>query len=95
MIKKQFNKFQKLSIKNMLKTYKSNKCIRAGLLWGAFMYLSITFLLPLLRGENITLAGVIIGIPLWLMGGLFWGYSMNNLNNLHKTDELKEDLENE
>jgi hypothetical protein len=83
--------FRKLSFKKILKSYKSHKWIRHGLSWGVFMYLSTVFLFPLLRGKKITMMAVLIGIPLWIIGGLAFGYSMNN----SKTDEPEEDLENE
>ncbi|GHT69115.1 hypothetical protein AGMMS50239_35380 [Bacteroidia bacterium] len=94
MIKKQLNRFRKLSIKNRLKTYKSNKWIRSGLLWGAFMYLSTVIFFPLFNGEKITMSAIWIGIPLWVIGGLAFGYTLMN-NTINKTDESKENLENE
>jgi hypothetical protein len=67
---KQLDRFRKLSFKNLLKSYKNHKWIRIGLSWGAFMYLSTVLLFPFLRGEKVSLFGVLIGIPLWVMGGL-------------------------
>jgi hypothetical protein len=61
-----------------MKSCKSHKWIRVGLLWGLFMYLFNVLLFPLLRGEKITLAGIVIGIPLWIIGGLFFGSCTQN-----------------
>lgn len=47
-----------------------------GLVWGGLMYGLTTFVIPLIGNENVTLASVFIGIPIWLIGGLGFGYTM-------------------
>jgi len=57
------------------------KWLRAGLGWGLFMYIFMTILFPLMKGETITQKGLLIGIPLWTIGGLVFGYTMKRFTN--------------
>ena len=50
--------------------------LRAGLIWGILMYVSMVILFPLIKGDNITQTGLLIGIPIWTLGGLLFGYIM-------------------
>ena len=45
-----------------------------GLRWGLFMYVFSSVLFPLIGGEDITLKGLLTGIPVWILGGLLFGY---------------------
>jgi hypothetical protein len=59
---------------------KSNKLwIKTGLIWGLFMFVSMTFISPLLKGNEITLSDVLISIPVWVLAGLGFGYAMKNI----------------
>lgn len=49
---------------------------KLGLTWAMWMFVTMTFIWPLINGEEITVKSVIIGIPIWLIGGLFFGYFM-------------------
>jgi len=44
--------------------------------FGGPLFLIMTFILPLIEGKPITLRMVLIGIPLWTLGGLVYGYTM-------------------
>ncbi len=55
-----------------------------GLLFGLFMYLIMTFVYPLIAQHEITQKSILIGIPLWLIGGLGWGYTMKIVLNKGK-----------
>ena len=56
----------------------------SGLIWGFLMYVSMVIVLPLIKGENITQKGLLIGIPLWTVGGLLFGYTMKRINGKRK-----------
>jgi len=49
--------------------------LKAGLLWGLFMYIGMTFIFPLIEQEQITQKSMLRGIPIWLIGGLIMGYT--------------------
>jgi hypothetical protein len=50
--------------------------IREGLIFGLFMYILMTFVATPLGGDSITLRSVLLGIPIWLAGGLGYGISL-------------------
>ncbi len=56
--------------------YDGNGWIKQGLIWGGMMFLIMTLGFPLFSGEEITLKNVILGIIIWTLGGLGFGYSM-------------------
>lgn len=43
-----------------------------GLGWATFMYLFMEVLLPISRDENIDSKKALIGIPVWILGGVLW-----------------------
>lgn len=55
--------------------------VRRGLLWALFMYAAATFIYPLIAQEPITEISVLVGIPIWLIVGLGFGYAMKMLAN--------------
>ena len=59
----------------MSKNFK--EIIRIGLPWGIGMFLLMTFIFPWMNDEPITLRKTLISFPLWMLGGLLFGYSMN------------------
>jgi len=55
-----------------------------GLLFGLFMYVFMEVLLPFTQGENITQKRLLIGIPIWLIGGLLFGLMTKCINRRKK-----------
>lgn len=53
----------------------------SGLLFGLFMFIAMEILYPLIAEHEITPKALLIGIPLWLIGGLGWGYTMKIVMN--------------
>ena len=47
-----------------------------GLSWGAFMFVIMTIGFPYFEGETITLKSLLIGIVVWTIGGLAFGFIM-------------------
>lgn len=54
---------------------KLKKWQKLGLIWALWMFIIMTFVFPFFSGENITLKKTLIGIPIWFIGGLVFGYS--------------------
>ncbi len=34
------------------------------------------FIYPFIKGKEITFESIVIGVPLWIIGGLAWGFTM-------------------
>lgn len=47
-----------------------------GLYWGAFMYVIMVFGFPYYENKEITQISILTGIPIWILGGLGYGYLM-------------------
>ncbi|WP_299012109.1 hypothetical protein [uncultured Polaribacter sp.] len=48
--------------------------IRFGLAWGLYMFVGMTFVWPLIDGEEITFKNVIVKFVLHMLFGLLFGY---------------------
>lgn len=55
---------------------KQKQIIRIGFPWAVGMYVIMTFILPYMRGEEVSLNKVLISFPLWMFGGWLFGYMM-------------------
>jgi hypothetical protein len=75
-LKKQPDRYNNLDIENVPNSFEGYGWVRQGLFWGAFMYVFMTFMFSLIDGEGITLRMALIGIPIWTIGGLGFGYTM-------------------
>jgi len=53
---------------------------RDGLSWGLLMYFFMEILFPLIQGKDITQKGLLIGIPVWMIGGLLFGCTLKRIN---------------
>jgi hypothetical protein len=58
--------------------------LRAGLFFGFFMYVFMDILSPLIKGETLTQKGLLIGIPVWVVVGLLFGFTMKLINRKKK-----------
>jgi len=56
--------------------FEKNGWIVAGLAWGVVMFIFTTFGPSLLTGSEVTWIDFAIGIPIWTISGLGWGYFM-------------------
>jgi len=73
--------FRGLSPENPEQENTTRKWLIAGLFFGLFMFIAMEILYPLITEHEITLKALLIGIPLWLFGGLGWGYTMKIVMN--------------
>lgn len=68
--------------------------VKFGLLWGAFMFLMINIVFPLWDKKEITATTFLIGLPIWLIAGILFGYVSRNRkkqisNNYEKMGALR------
>jgi len=57
-------------------SFSKNNWLRTGMEWAIFMFLFMSLIYPYFAGEVITLRSVLIGLILWPIGGIAFGYSM-------------------
>ena len=67
---------EKSSVKGLSDKFEGLGWIREGLFFGLFMFFFNTLLLPIILGEEYSLLKILVGIPLWILGGLSFGYAM-------------------
>ena len=60
----------------VVKSYYQKNWWKYGLYWGGFMYVIMVFGFPYYQDKEITLLSMILGIPIWVIGGLVYGYLM-------------------
>ena len=53
-----------------------NKWVKTGLTWGMTMFLMIVIVFPWFQGKEITVKSVVVGIILWGIGGILFGFTM-------------------
>lgn len=75
-LKRQPSRFKNLDLHYSEKISTNYLWIKQGLKWGVFMFIFMTFLIPLMIGQSIVWERILIGIPIWTMAGLAWGYVM-------------------
>lgn len=75
-LSKQASRFKNLDLDTIPNPFDGKGWIKVGLGWGAFMFVFMVFVFPWFSGEEITMAKILIGIPVWTLGGLGFGYSM-------------------
>lgn len=73
---KQPARYKDLNLTDQPNPYEGKGWIREGLYWGLIMYIMMTFFFPLIDGSGITLKNILVGIPIWAVGGVGFGYSM-------------------
>ncbi|WP_028890555.1 hypothetical protein [Tenacibaculum sp. 47A_GOM-205m] len=52
------------------------KWVKTGLTWGVTMFLMIVIVFPWFQGKEITVKSVVVGIILWGIGGILFGFTM-------------------
>lgn len=79
-LNKQARRYEHLELAQNQNPYDKYGWIKIGLLWGTFMFLTMTFVVPLLFDEAITMRRVMVAIPVWIVSGLVFGYRMKAFN---------------
>lgn len=75
-LNKQANRYKNLNLEIAQKKNTTKRWLMSGLLFGFLMYLIMIIIYPLVLHEEITQRKLLIGIPIWLIFGLAWGYTM-------------------
>lgn len=75
-LEKQPHRFKNLDLESIPNPYENGGWIKIGSMWGLCMFVIMTFIFPLMSGEDITLKSILTAIPIWVIGGLIFGYSM-------------------
>lgn len=57
---------------------KLKKWQKAGLSWGTFMFVIMTFVWPYFDGEEITLKKTLISLVIWTIASFAFGWSMRH-----------------
>lgn len=83
-LQKQPDRYKNLDLENLPNPYEGYGWVKQGLIFGASMYVVMTLFLPLMQGEGITFRKTLIGIPIWTIGGLGFGYTMKLTNGKSK-----------
>ena len=79
---KQPDRYKNIKLEIPKKKNTTKSWLRSGLLWGLFMFVSMTLIVPLIEQNPITLKSILIGFPIWLISGLGWGYIMKSIMNI-------------
>lgn len=75
-LRKQPARYQHIRLEKLTNPYDGEGWIKQGLNFGFFMYLMMELIFPLFNGEKITIRGLLLGIVVWVISGLFYGYIM-------------------
>ena len=90
-LKKQPERYQNMDLKNVQNPFEEYGWIKLGLFWGLFMYIFMVLLFPLIDGEGLSTWKVVLGIPIWTIGGIGFGYTMKLINgkNIKKQNQIE------
>ncbi len=83
-MQKQPDRYKNFDLENVPNPFEGYGWVRQGLYWGLFMYVFMALMFPLIDGEGITLKKALIGIPIWTIGGLGFGYIMKLIIGISK-----------
>lgn len=75
-LKKQPQRYENITLENNANPFEKKKWIKTGLIWGGFMFIVMTLGFPLVSGEEINIRSLGIGLIIWTIAGLLFGYTM-------------------
>ena len=76
-LKKQPKRYENIHLEITPNPFDKKNWIKTGLTWGAFMFIIITFGFPyFIDGQKITSKSILIGLIIWTIAGLVFGYTM-------------------
>lgn len=75
-LNKQPERYKNLNLDFREEKNTTKNWLKFGLSWGLLMYIITILIMPLINQTEITQRSLLTGIPLWLIGGLAWGYTM-------------------
>ena len=80
-LKNQPERYENINIEITPNPFDKKSWIKTGLTWGTFMFLIMTFGFPYFDGQEITLKSILIGLIIWTVAGLAFGYTMKIFMN--------------
>ncbi len=80
-LKKQPERYRNLNLEQEQDMKSKQYWFISGLVFGMVMFLLMEIITPLTEGLDITSRRILISIPIWLLGGLLWGYVMHKWMN--------------
>lgn len=80
-IEKQPERYASIELNEFANPYEGYGWIKQGLFFGTFMYVFIALVIPLVSNKEISSQDLLIEIPIWLIGGLAFGYIMRLFSN--------------
>lgn len=80
-----------MDLENVQNPFEEYGWIKLGPFWGLFMYIFMVLLFPLIDGEGLSTWKVVLGIPIWTIGGIGFGYTMKLINgkNIKKQNQIE------
>jgi len=93
-LEKQPERYKKATLEILEEKNPTSGWLITGLYFGLFMFVAMVIVYPLLIGKKIDLQSLVVGIPLWMIMGLAWGYTMALWTN-KKGKEMKAPFGNE
>ncbi len=75
-LEKQPARYKELELENVPNPFEGYGWVKQGLQWGLFMFIIMTFIFPFFIGEAINWKRILVGIPVWTLAGLLFGFSM-------------------
>lgn len=75
-LKQQPARYQNINIEKVPNIYDNKAWIEVGLGWGGFMFIIMSLIYPFVMGQIMTWYTILIGLVIWTIGGLGFGYTM-------------------
>ena len=75
-LEKQQQRFKNIDIEKVPNPYDKKSWIKTGLGWALFMFIMMTIVFPLYDGSEINIKTILIGVVIWTISGLLFGYTM-------------------
>lgn len=75
-LQRQPARFKTIQLESVPNPFEKKGWIYTGLAWGAVMFVIMSLLIPFFFNEPITLETVTLGMVIWTLGGLCFGFSM-------------------
>jgi hypothetical protein len=73
---KQPNRFQDINVDDIPNSFDKKAWRATGLSWGVSMFVIMSIILPYFKGDTITWWTLLLGLIVWTIGGLGFGYMM-------------------
>ncbi len=75
-LSQQEERYAKLDLETVPRPFEGWGWVKHGIGWALFMYVIMVFLFPLSDGSEISWKKSLVSIPIWLIAGLIYGYTL-------------------